>query len=100
MGQATALKHFNSIVAENAMKSANIHPEENRYYWDDADAFVKLGEDNGMFIIGHCLVWHSQCSPWFLVLMNIQRRAHEEAVFETVFKCRFGRCFFGTHVEC
>ncbi len=70
MGQATALKHFNSIVAENAMKSANIHPEENRYYWDDADAFVKLGEDNGMFIIGHCLVWHSQCSPWFLVDEN------------------------------
>ncbi len=31
------------------------------------DKFVELGEKNGMFIIGHCLVWHSQAAPWFFV---------------------------------
>ncbi len=67
IGKAVAAKHFNSIVAENVMKCEKIHPQENEYFWDDADAFVKFGEENGMFIIGHCLVWHSQCAPWFLV---------------------------------
>ena len=36
-------KHFNSIVAENCMKSAVIHPEENRYNFSQADEFVKFG---------------------------------------------------------
>lgn len=57
--------HFNSIVAENCMKCEKIHPGENEYYWDDADAFVKYGEERGMAIIGHVLVWHSQVAPWF-----------------------------------
>lgn len=70
LGKALAAKHFNSIVAENVMKCEKIHPQENEYFWDDADAFVKFGEENGMFIIGHCLVWHSQCAPWFLVDEN------------------------------
>lgn len=56
IGNAIAAKHFNSIVAENVMKCEKIHPQENEYFWDDADAFVKFGEENGMFIIGHCLV--------------------------------------------
>lgn len=64
---ALITKHFNSIVAENCMKSANIHPEEHRYDFKDSDAFVKFGIDNGMFIIGHALLWHSQLSPWFCV---------------------------------
>jgi len=27
-------KHFNSIVAENCMKSERIHPEEGKFNWD------------------------------------------------------------------
>ncbi|WP_302024099.1 endo-1,4-beta-xylanase [uncultured Prevotella sp.] len=56
--------NFNSIVAENCMKGEEIHPEENRFFWDDADRFVKFGQDNGLAIIGHCLVWHSQPPVW------------------------------------
>ena len=58
-------KHFNSVVAENCMKCQVIHPEEERYDFRQADEFVKFGEENGMFIIGHCLIWHSQLAPWF-----------------------------------
>lgn len=57
--------HYNSIVAENCMKCEKIHPEENVYFWDDADAFVKYGTDRGMEIIGHTLLWHPQLAPWF-----------------------------------
>lgn len=60
-------RHFNSIVAEDCMKSINIHPEEGRYDFDAADAIVEYGEKNGMAVIGHCLVWHSQLAPWFCV---------------------------------
>lgn len=59
--------HYNSIVAENCMKSEKINPEEGVYFWDDADAFVDFGERHGMAIIGHALVWHSQLAPWFPV---------------------------------
>lgn len=64
-GAAIAVAHFNAIVAENCMKSAEIHPEKDRYHFEDADAFVAFGEEHGMFITGHTLVWHSQLSPWF-----------------------------------
>lgn len=60
-------KHFNSIVAENCMKCEVIHPEENRYDFTSADSLVAFGEENDMKIIGHCLIWHSQCAPWFWV---------------------------------
>ena len=57
--------HFSSIVAENCMKSMEIHPEENVYNWEDADKFVDYGTSRGMAVIGHTLVWHSQLSHWF-----------------------------------
>lgn len=59
--------HFNSIVAENCMKSEEIHPEEGRFHWEDADKFVKYGEDRNMAIIGHALIWHSQLAKWIPV---------------------------------
>lgn len=64
-GAAIAVAHFNAIVAENCMKSEEIHPEKDRYHFEDADAFVAFGEEHGMHITGHTLVWHSQLSPWF-----------------------------------
>lgn len=66
-GVALIKRNFNSIVAENCMKCEKIHPYEDTYFWDDADRFVAFGEENNMFIIGHCLIWHSQCAPWFFV---------------------------------
>ena len=66
-GDSILFRHFNSIVAENCMKCEKIHPFEDTYFWDDADQFVKFGMDHNMYIIGHCLVWHSQCAPWFCV---------------------------------
>lgn len=67
IGASVAASHFNAIVAEDDMKCEKIHPEENTYYWKDSDRFVEFGEKNDMFIVGHCLVWHSQCAPWFFV---------------------------------
>lgn len=60
-------KHFNSIVAENCMKSMYMQPEEGVFFFNDADAFVQFGIENNMEIIGHTLVWHSQAPDWLFV---------------------------------
>jgi endo-1,4-beta-xylanase len=60
-------QHFNSIVAENCMKSARIHPREGDFTFELADKFVKFGEENNMHIHGHTLIWHSQAPDWFFV---------------------------------
>ncbi len=64
-GADVAKRHFNSVVAENCMKCEVIHPEEDRYDFTAADSLVNFGEACGMAVIGHCLIWHSQCAPWF-----------------------------------
>lgn len=56
---------FSSIVAENCMKSMFLQPKEGEFFFDDADKFVAFGQKNNMFIIGHCLIWHSQAPSWF-----------------------------------
>lgn len=58
-------KHFNAIVAENCMKIEEIHPEKDRYNFASADSLVAFGEENGITITGHTLIWHSQCPRWF-----------------------------------
>lgn len=60
-------QQFNSVVPENCMKSEVIHPQEDMFDFTQADQYVRFGEENKMFIVGHCLIWHSQTPPWFFV---------------------------------
>ncbi len=68
VGAALVKRHFNAITPENDMKWESIHPRPDAgadgYHFDNADKFVEFGEKNGMFIVGHCLVWHSQVPRW------------------------------------
>lgn len=68
--QTTIKTHFNSAVPENCLKSMFIQPKEGEFFFDEADAYVKYGEDNDMFIVGHALVWHSQAPDWIFVDEN------------------------------
>jgi endo-1,4-beta-xylanase len=58
-------KHFNSIVAENCMKSGEIQRTEGVFDFELADKFVDFGVKNNMHIVGHTLIWHSQAPRWF-----------------------------------
>ena len=60
-------KHFGWVVPENCMKCEVIHPEEDRYDFTLADQLVEKALENGQQVIGHCLIWHAQCAPWFFV---------------------------------
>jgi len=60
-------QQFNSITAENCMKSAIIQPKEGEFDFTQSDRFVEFGLKNNMQIHGHTLVWHSQAPAWFFV---------------------------------
>ncbi len=56
--------HFNSITAENVLKWELVHPRLGEYDFAASDRFVEFGTANGMTVIGHTLVWHSQTPRW------------------------------------
>ena len=59
------VNNFNWVVAENCMKCEVIHPKEGVYDFTLADQFVDKAKAAGLKVQGHCLIWHSQCAPWF-----------------------------------
>ncbi len=61
---------FNSISPENILKWEAVHPNPDQYNFVAADQFVELGSKNGMFIVGHALIWHNQTPDW--VFKNAQ----------------------------
>ncbi|MFC0470466.1 endo-1,4-beta-xylanase [Halalkalibacter kiskunsagensis] len=66
--QGKILKHhYNSLVAENAMKPISLQPEEGVWNWEGADKIVEFARENDMELRFHTLVWHSQVPEWFFV---------------------------------
>ncbi|ERM83582.1 endo-1,4-beta-xylanase [Rhodonellum psychrophilum GCM71 = DSM 17998] len=57
--------HFNSIVAENVMKSGMLQAKEGEFNFSQADKFVEYGKKNNLHVVGHTLIWHSQAPRWF-----------------------------------
>ncbi len=60
IGDPIIESQFNQISPENALKWQSVHPATDTYTFDQADKYVAFGEKHKMFILGHCLVWHSQ----------------------------------------
>lgn len=55
---------FDSITPENILKWESVHPQPGRFDFAGPDRYVTFGEQNGMYIIGHTLIWHSQTPRW------------------------------------
>lgn len=55
---------FNTVSPENALKWEVVHPQPKVYAFDASDRYVRFGTENGMFVVGHTLVWHSQTPRW------------------------------------
>jgi endo-1,4-beta-xylanase len=68
LGATLVKRHFNAVTPENDMKWERIHPRPEAgpagYNFENSDKYVEFGEKNGMFIVGHCLIWHSQVPRW------------------------------------
>jgi GH35 family endo-1,4-beta-xylanase len=56
--------NFNMLMAENCLKPGPIHPSEDTWNWAPADRLVEFAQTNGLQVIGHTLVWHSQTGAW------------------------------------
>ena len=63
-GAATVKGQFNTITPENVLKWEHVHPRLGEYDFALPDQFVGFGERNGMFIVGHTLLWHQQTPDW------------------------------------
>jgi endo-1,4-beta-xylanase len=63
-GAALVKTQFNTISPENVLKWEAVHPQPGIYDFNAPDKYVAFGEQNGMFVIGHTLVWHSQTPRW------------------------------------
>ena len=61
---ALVKRECNTISPENVLKWESVHPAPGRYDFALPDRYVEFGERNGMFVIGHTLVWHSQTPRW------------------------------------
>lgn len=84
-------KNFNWVVAENCMKCEVVHPQEGVYDFTLADQFVDKAKAAGMKVLGHCLLWHSQCAKWFhydadgnLVSPEVLRKRIREHIYTVV----------------
>jgi len=58
--EALLVREFNSISPENCLKWESLRTADGGWKWSDADKYVDLGMRNKMYIVGHCLAWHSQ----------------------------------------
>lgn len=63
-GVALVTHHFNAISPENLLKWESVEPQQGRFAFEAPDRYVEFGAANGMFVIGHTLVWHNQTPAW------------------------------------
>jgi endo-1,4-beta-xylanase len=63
-GDAIIAAQFNTISPENVLKWEAVHPRPDDFNFAPADHYVAFGEKHHMWIVGHCLVWHSQTPRW------------------------------------
>ena len=73
------------------MKCEVIHPQEGVYDFTLADQFVNKAKAAGLKVLGHCLIWHSQCAPWFhfdkngkLVSKEVLKKRMREHIYTIV----------------
>lgn len=59
------LKHFDAMVAGNAMKPESLEPKEGSFAFASADKIADFASRTGMLLRGHTLVWHNQTPAWF-----------------------------------
>ena len=85
------VRNFNFVVAENCMKCEVVHPQEGVYDFTLADQFVNKAKAAGMRVLGHALIWHSQCAPWFhydkngkLVSREVLKKRMREHIYTIV----------------
>jgi endo-1,4-beta-xylanase len=64
--QDVVTTHFSQVTPGNIMKMSFLHPEENTFFYTDADKLVDYAKAHGLSVHGHTLIWHAdyQVPSW------------------------------------
>ena len=74
------LQQFNAISPENDMKAEVLHPRPDPWNFQAADRYVQFAQDNGLWALGHTLVWHNQTPDFFFNHADGTPKSHDEMV--------------------
>lgn len=74
------LEHFNAISPENCLKPEAVQPRPGVWTFDDADEFVKFGEEHDLWMLGHTLVWHNQTPSFYWEKPDGTPKTREELI--------------------
>lgn len=58
--------NFSQLTAESEMKMKQIWKGEGQYNFDNSDYLVNYGQQNGIGIHGHTLLWYRSFPDWFI----------------------------------
>lgn len=58
------VSQFDSITPTNLLKWEPYNPRPGVYNEDAAEAFFAFGAQHQMYVLAHCLFWHSQTPKW------------------------------------
>ena len=64
LGLKLVTEQFDAVTTDNDMKWQRIHPYPGVFNFKIADKFIEYGNENGMYLVGHTLIWHSQTPDW------------------------------------
>ena len=74
------LKQFNAVSPENDLKPEVLHPQPDEWNFQAADRYVQFAKDNGLWALGHTLVWHNQTPDFFFNHADGTPKNHDEMV--------------------
>jgi endo-1,4-beta-xylanase len=74
-------KEHTSVTVENAMKWFTTHPEQDRFYFDDADYIVSFAQSQKKRVHGHTLLWY-----FFQEIDWVKNFSGDSAAWETMIK--------------
>ncbi|MFB6202197.1 MAG: endo-1,4-beta-xylanase [Halorhabdus sp.] len=69
-----ALREFNAVTPENAMKMGPLRPDEYTFDFADADLIADFAREHDMYLRGHTLVWHNQLPEWLIPFQYTDRQ--------------------------
>ena len=74
-------QHFSTLTPENAMKFGEIHPEKNRWNWEEMNSIASYARQKGIVLRGHTILWHNQTPPWLFLSDNGDEPVSKKELF-------------------
>lgn len=58
------VSQFSLLSTENRLKFSIVHPQRDRYDFEQGDVIIRFAEANHLAVRGHTLVWHDMLANW------------------------------------